>query len=44
MDKTKPFDIPKKLFVEAFKDVKKKNAGAAGVDHEAIAGMVGWFI
>ena len=35
MEKTKPFDIPKKLFVEAFKDVKK-NAGAAGVDHEAI--------
>ena len=29
---TKPFDIPKQLFVDAFKHVKT-NAGAAGVDH-----------
>lgn len=35
MEKTKPFDIPKKLFVQAFKLVKT-NAGAAGIDKESI--------
>jgi len=35
LEKTKPFNIPKKLFVQAFKLVKK-NAGAAGVDRESI--------
>lgn len=32
---TKPFDIPKQLFVEAFKQVKA-NAGAAGVDRQSL--------
>lgn len=32
---TKPFDIPKQLFVEAFKHVKEKD-GAAGVDCQSI--------
>ena len=32
---TKPFDIPKQLFVEAFKLVKTK-AGAAGVDRQSL--------
>lgn len=35
MKKTKQFDIPKQLFVEAFKRVKV-NAGAAGVDSQSI--------
>jgi len=34
--RTKPFDIPKPLFVKAFKHVKA-NAGAAGVDHESLS-------
>ena len=32
---TKPFDIPKQLFVEAFHHVKA-NAGAAGVDRQSL--------
>lgn len=32
---TKPFDIPKQLFVEAFNHVKA-NAGAAGVDRQSL--------
>lgn len=32
---TKPFDIPKQLFVEAFKHVKA-NAGASGVDRQSL--------
>ena len=32
---TKPFDIPKQLFVDAFKHVKA-NAGAAGVDRQSL--------
>lgn len=35
MEKTKPFTIPKKLFVQAYKHVKA-NAGAAGVDQESL--------
>ncbi len=35
MEKTKSFNIPKKLFVQAFKLVKA-NAGAAGVDQESL--------
>jgi RNA-directed DNA polymerase len=35
MEKTKPFNIPKQLFVEAFKLVKA-NAGAAGVDQQSL--------
>ncbi len=35
MEKTKPFTIPKKLFVQAYKLVKA-NAGAAGVDQESL--------
>lgn len=35
MEKTKPFNIPKQLFVQAFKLVKA-NAGAAGVDEESL--------
>ena len=35
MEKTKPFNIPKRLFVAAFKDVKA-NAGAAGMDQESL--------
>lgn len=35
MEKTKPFNIPKKLFVQAFKLVKA-NAGAAGVDQQSL--------
>ena len=31
MEKTKPFNIPKKLFVQAY-ELVKANAGAAGVD------------
>ena len=36
MEKTKPFDISKKLFVQAYKLVKA-NAGAAGVDEESLS-------
>lgn len=36
MEKTKPFNIPKKLFVHAFKRVKA-NAGAGGVDQESLS-------
>ena len=36
MEKTKPFNIPKELFVQAYKLVKA-NAGAAGVDQETIS-------
>lgn len=35
MEKTKPFNIPKQLFVEAYNRVKA-NAGAAGVDEESL--------
>lgn len=35
MEKTKPFNIPKKLFVQAYKLVKA-NAGAAGVDEQSL--------
>lgn len=35
MEKTKPFNIPKTLFVQAYKLVKA-NAGAAGVDRESL--------
>lgn len=35
MEKTKPFIIPKRLFVEAFKEVKA-NTGAAGIDGETL--------
>ena len=35
MEKTKPFNIPKRLFVLAFEDVKA-NAGAAGVDNQSL--------
>jgi RNA-directed DNA polymerase len=35
LEKTKPFNIPKKLFVQAYKHVKA-NAGAAGVDKESL--------
>lgn len=35
MEKTKPFNIPKKLFVQAYKLVKA-NAGSAGVDDESL--------
>lgn len=35
MEKTKPFYIPKKLFVQAFKLVKN-NAGMAGIDQQSI--------
>jgi len=35
VEKTKPFNIPKKLFVQAYKLVKA-NAGAAGVDQESL--------
>lgn len=35
MEQTKPFNIPKTLFVQAHKLVKA-NAGAAGVDHESL--------
>lgn len=35
MEKTKPFNIPKQLFVQAYKLVKA-NAGAAGVDEETL--------
>jgi len=35
LEKTKPFNIPKKLFVQAYKLVKA-NAGAAGVDQESL--------
>lgn len=35
METTKPFDIPKRLFVQAYKLVKA-NAGAAGVDRESL--------
>ncbi len=36
MSKTKPFDIPKQLAMQAYKLVKA-NAGAAGVDNESLA-------
>jgi len=36
LEKTKPFNIPKELFVQAYKLVKA-NAGAAGVDQETIS-------
>ena len=35
MNKTKPFIIPKQLFVRAYKYVKA-NAGAAGVDEQSL--------
>jgi RNA-directed DNA polymerase len=35
LEKTKPFNIPKQLFVQAFKRVKA-NAGAAGVDKQSL--------
>jgi RNA-directed DNA polymerase len=35
LEKTKPFNIPKQLFVQAYKLVKA-NAGAAGVDEESL--------
>lgn len=35
MEKTKPFNIPKHLFVQAYKLVKA-NAGAAGVDEKSL--------
>jgi retron-type reverse transcriptase len=35
LEKAKPFNIPKKLFVQAYKLVKA-NAGAAGVDQESL--------
>jgi len=35
LEKTKPFNIPKKLFVQAYKLVRA-NAGAAGVDQESL--------
>jgi RNA-directed DNA polymerase len=35
LEKTKPFNIPKKLFVQAYKLVKA-NAGAAGVDQQSL--------
>lgn len=35
MEKTKPFNIPKKLFVQAY-ELVKANAGAAGVDQESL--------
>ncbi len=35
LEKTKPFNIPKQLFVQAYKQVKA-NAGVAGVDQESI--------
>jgi RNA-directed DNA polymerase len=35
LEKTKPFNIPKQLFVQAYKLVKA-NAGAAGVDEETL--------
>jgi group II intron reverse transcriptase/maturase len=35
LEKTKPFNIPKRLFVTAFNHVKA-NAGAAGVDQESL--------
>ena len=36
MEKTKPFDIPKQLFVQAYRLVKA-NASAAGVDKESLS-------
>lgn len=35
MEKTKPFNIPKTLFVEAYKSIKA-NRGAAGVDSQSL--------
>ena len=35
MNKTKPFTIPKRVFLQAYKLVKA-NAGVAGVDHESL--------
>jgi RNA-directed DNA polymerase len=35
LEKTKPFTIPKKLFVQAYKLVKA-NAGAAGIDEQSL--------
>ncbi len=35
MEKTKQFNIPKQLFVQAFKLVKA-NAGSAGVDQQSL--------
>ena len=35
MEKTKPFNLPKQLFVRAYEKVKA-NAGTAGVDQESI--------
>ena len=35
MEKTKPFNIPKQLFVQAF-GLVKANAGAAGVDQQSL--------
>ena len=36
MEKTKQFDIPKRLFVKAYK-VVKANAGSAGVDQQSLS-------
>ena len=35
MEKTKPLDIPKSLFVQAWKQVKA-NAGSAGIDQQSL--------
>lgn len=35
MEKTKPFNIPKQLVMQAYERVKS-NAGAAGVDDESL--------
>lgn len=35
MEKTKPFNLPKSLFVQAYKQVKA-NAGSAGVDEQSL--------
>jgi len=35
LEKTKPFNIPKQLFVQAYRLVKA-NAGSAGVDEESL--------
>jgi retron-type reverse transcriptase len=35
LEKTKPFTIPKTLFVQAYKHVKA-NAGACGVDQQSL--------
>jgi RNA-directed DNA polymerase len=40
LEKTKPFNIPKQLFVQAYKLVKA-NAGAAGVDQQSLEKFAG---